>query len=102
MKMRPDGGMALRWPAQGCVSWIIRRNLRKPSIIGLLHWSGTPDGLESVKKTPQVDGVGMGGGPSKSAVIELAGIDLAGINLGSDICRTRGNPTSVHRTWISH
>jgi hypothetical protein len=43
-----------------CVSPIIRRNLRKASIMGLLHWSETPDGLESVKKTPQVAQVGMG------------------------------------------
>jgi hypothetical protein len=43
-----------------CVLPIIRRNLRKASIIGLLHRSGTPEGLESVKKTPQVAPVGTG------------------------------------------
>src|SRR5450755_3837444 len=39
---------------------IIRRNCRKASIMGLLHRSRAPDGLESVKKTPQVAPVVMG------------------------------------------
>src|ERR1700716_2264518 len=59
MKMRPDGGrlMASR---RVRIPGIIRRNRRKASIIGLLHRSGTPDGLESAKKTPQVAPVGVG------------------------------------------
>src|SRR5882762_2052397 len=59
MKMRPDGGrlMASR---RVRIPGIIRRNRRKASIIGLLHGSGTPEGLESAKKTPQVAPVGVG------------------------------------------
>jgi hypothetical protein len=70
-----------------------------------LQWSGTPDGLESVKKTPQVASVGMG--PSKSAVIELARIDLARIDLaridlGTDIAARGVIRRRFNQTWISH
>jgi hypothetical protein len=51
---------ALTAGVPACVSPIIRRNLRTASIIGLLHGFETPDGLESVKKTPQVAAVGTG------------------------------------------
>src|SRR6202171_5439620 len=59
MKMRPDGG-SLMACTRVRIPGIIRRNRRKASIIGLLHRSRTPDGLESVKKTPQVAPVVMG------------------------------------------
>src|ERR1700682_1393560 len=59
MKMRPDGG-SLMACTRVRMPRIIRRNCRKASIVGLLHKSRTPDGLESVKKTPQVASVVMG------------------------------------------
>src|SRR5229473_8135213 len=82
MKMRPDGGAAYG-QHEGMYLGIIRRNRRKASIIGLLHGSGTPDGLESVKKTPQVAPVGVG--PRMSAIADP----------DCDIYRNRANPRSV-------